>query len=339
MRRLAASVASVAALFLIALFILAAGAWGVLALAISGPQNASLRLALAAAFGSAALAALVALAVRRWRWRGLAAFLALFAAALVWFFNLQASNDRDWVAENAVLPHATVQGDLVTVHNVRNFAYRTETDFTPAYYDKTFDLGQLEGVDIVAAYWMGPAVAHIFLSFAFAGGDHLAVSIETRKEKGEGYSTVKGFFRQYELYYVVADERDVIRLRTNYRQDPPEQVHVYRIKGDAAGARGIFMDYVNAINALKQTPAFYNSLSTNCTTTIWTHSLVNPGHVPFSWKVLASGYVPQYLYEQGRLVDGGLPFAELQARALVNPRAQQADSAADFSTLIRQGLP
>ena len=131
--------------------------------------------------------------------------------------------------ENAVLPHATIEGDRVTVHNVRNFAYRTETDFTPAWHDKTYDLRQLEGVDLVATYWMGPAVAHIFLSFAFAGGDHLAVSIETRKEKGEGYSTVKGFFRQYELYYVVADERDVIGLRTNYRRDPPEDVYVYRI--------------------------------------------------------------------------------------------------------------
>lgn len=339
MRRVAVSIASVAALSLIALFILAAGAWGVLALAISGPQNEPLRLALAAAFGAAALAALVALAVRRWRWRGLAVFLALFAAAWVWYFNLPASNERDWVEENAVLPHATIDGDLVTVHNVRNFAYRTENDFTPAYYDRTYDLRQLEGVDLVATYWMGPAVAHIFLSFAFAGGDHLAVSIETRREKGEGYSTVKGFFRQYELYYVVADESDVIRLRTNYRKDPPEQVHVYRVKGDNAAARRVFMDYVHSINALMVKPAFYNSLTTNCTTTIWTHSLVNPGHVPFSWKILASGYVPQYLYEQGRLVDGGLPFVELQQRALVNPRAQQADAAADFSTRIRQGLP
>ena len=339
MSRVAVSAARAAALSLIGLFILATGAWGVLALAISGPQNESLRLALAAGFGAAALAALVALAVRRWRWRGLAAFLALFAAALVWFFSLPASNDRDWVDENAVLPHATIEGDRVTVHNIRNFAYRTETDFTPAYYDKTYDLRQLEGVDIVATYWMGPAVAHIFLSFAFAGGDHLAVSIETRKEKGEGYSTVKGFFRQYELYYVVADERDVIRLRTNYRKDPPEQVHVYRLKGSQASARHVFMDYIAAINALKDKPRFYNSLTTNCTTTIWTHSLINPGHVPFSWKILASGYVPQYLYEQGRLQDGGLSFAELQQRSLVNPRAQQSDAAEDFSSRIRQGLP
>jgi len=332
-------IVSVLGLLLLGLFVAMAGGWGALALAISGPPQEVLRLALAAALGAATLAALVGLALQRWRWPALGAYLLLFAAVLVWFFGLEPRNDRDWVAENAVLPRATIEGDTVTVHGVRNFDYRSEADFTPAYYDKRLDLSRLEGVDLVATYWMGPAVAHIFLSFAFEGGEHLAVSIETRKEKGEGYSTVKGFFRQYELYYVVADERDLIRLRTNYRKDPPEQVHVYRIKGDKAAARRVFMDYIDAINALNEKPQFYNSLTTNCTTTIWMHSLINAGHVPFSWKILASGYVPQYLYEQGRLVDGGLPFAELQQRALVNSRAQRADAAEDFSSRIRQGLP
>jgi len=329
-------VASVLGLGLLGLAIAAAGAWGALALAISGPQAQALRLTLVAGVAAASLAALIALAIRRWRWRALGAYVILFAVLLAWFFNLDPSNDRDWVTENERLAYATVEGDAVTMHNIRNFAYRSENDFTPAYYDKRFDLSKLEGVDIVATYWMGPAVAHIFLSFAFAGGDHLAVSIETRKEKGEGYSTVKGFFRQYELYYVVADERDLIRLRTNYRKDPPEQVHVYRLNGKTEGARRVFMSYVDSINALKAQPAFYNSLTTNCTTTIWMHSLVNPGNVPFSWKILASGYVPEYLYEQGRLVDRGLPFAELQRQAQVNARAQQADTAADFSRQIRQ---
>jgi Domain of unknown function (DUF4105) len=322
-------------LALLGLLILLSGIWGTFALAISGPSNQTLRLALAAAFGGLSLLALIALGLRRWRWRAAAAYGVLFALALTWYFRLEPSNDRDWIDDVAVLPHATVDGDIVTVHNIRNFTYRSETDFTPAHYDKRFDLRQLDGVDLVAVYWMGPAVAHIFLSFSFAGGDHLAVSIETRKEKGEGYSTVKGFFRQYELYYVVADERDVIRLRTNYRQDPPEQVHVYRLKGTAEGARRVFMDYIREINALHKKPEFYNSLTTNCTTNIWTHSLVNPGHVPFSWKILASGYVPEFLYEQGRLDDEGLKFTELQARALVNARAQAAGDAADFSRRIR----
>jgi hypothetical protein len=323
---------------LLGLLIVASGAWSVGALAIAGPRSDAVRHALAAASGAVALAALIALALPRWRWRVLGVAVVLFAAVLVWWFSLEPSNDRDWVAENARLAYATIDGNAVTVHNVRNFAYRSETDFTPGYYDKRLDLSRLEGVDLVASYWMGPAIAHIFLSFAFAGGDHLAVSIETRKEKGEGYSTVNGFFRQYELYYVVADERDVIGLRTNYRRDPPEQVYVFTLKGSQEGARRVFLDYMESLNALKARPEFYNSLTTNCTTAIWMHSLVNPGHVPFSWKVLASGYVPEYLYETGRLEDGGLPFAELQRRSMVNARAQQAGAAADFSSRIRLGV-
>jgi len=324
---------------LLGTLIMAAGAWSTAALAISGPHSEFVRYGLAAVSGAVVLATLIALTSRRWRWRVLGVALVLFAAELGWWSTVEPSNDRDWVAENARLAYATVDGDAVTLHDVRNFTYRSETDFTPAYYDKRLDLSRLEGVDLVASYWMGPSIAHIFISFAFAGGDHLAVSIETRKEKGEGYSTVKGFFRQYELYYVVADERDVIGLRTNHRQDPPEQVYVFRLKGTPQGARRVFMDYVESLNALKARPEFYNSLTTNCTTTIWLHSLVNPGHVPFSWKILASGYVPELLYELGRLDDRGLPFAELQRLSMVNARAQQADAAPDFSGRIRLATP
>ena len=182
---------------------------------------------------------------------------------------------------------------------------------------------------------MGPAIAHVFLSFAFADGKHLAVSIETRKEKTESYSTLKGFFRQYELFYVVADERDLLKLRTNYRQDPPEQTYLYRLKGSIESGRQLFLEYMHNINALKQQPQFYNSLTTNCTTAIWMTMRDNPQPVPFSWKILASGYLPEYLYEQGLLHTDGLSFAELQRWALLNPRAQAIGDAEDFSHLIR----
>jgi Domain of unknown function (DUF4105) len=165
---------------------------------------------------------LIAVGFRRWRWRALGIYLVLFGALVVWWRGIEPSNDRDWQTDVAVQSRATIEGDVVTLHNIRNFDYRSETDYTPAYYDKRFELSKLVGVDLVAVYWMGPAIAHTFVSFAFADGEHLAISIETRKEKGEGYSTIKGFFRQYELFYVVADERDVLRLRTNYRHDPPE---------------------------------------------------------------------------------------------------------------------
>ena len=331
MRRIYAAIG----LILLALFTIASGAWGALALLYSSPLSETARIVLAAIFGIVALVAAIALAVRRWRWRAAGAYWVAFFALLAWFFSLAPSNDRDWQADVATLPYATVAGDIVTMHNIRNFDYRSETDYTPAYYDKRFDVSKLTGVDIIAVYWMGPAVAHIFVSFEFAGSDHLAVSIETRKEKGEEYSTLKGFFRQYELYYVVADERDVIRLRTNYRKEPPEDVYVYRAQGPLENGRRLFLDYVRKINSLKEKAEFYNTLTTNCTTNIWMHTLVNVGHLPFSWKILASGYVPQYMYEAGRL-DNSVPFAELQKRALVNPRAHGADKAQDFSRRIRE---
>jgi len=264
---------------------------------------------------------------------GLLALVLLLAAA-GWWFGQTPSNDRDWQADVAVLPAAEIRGDFVTLRNIRNFSYRSETDYTPAWYDKAFDLRKLEGVDVVAAYWMGPDIAHIFVSFAFAGDEHLAISIEARKEKGEGYSTVKGFFRQYELIYVVADERDVIGLRSNYRRDPPEDVYVYRVKGPVENARRLFLEYAKKINALHASPEFYNALSTNCTTNIWFHTQVNPGHLPFSWKILASGHVPEYIYEAGGL-DTRVPFAELKQRARINARAQAAAQAEDFSRRIR----
>jgi hypothetical protein len=328
--------AKAAGVVLLGLLTAATGIWATLAVLYSGPQNDLVRNSAAAAAALLSLAALLAVGIRRWRWRALGTYLVLFAALVVWWRGIEPSNERDWQTDVAVLPRATIEGDVVTLHNIRNFDYRSETDYTPAYYDKRFELSKLEGVDLVAVYWMGPAIAHTFVSFAFAGGEHLAISIETRKEKGEGYSTIKGFFRQYELHYVVADERDVIRLRTNYRHDPPEDVYVYRLQGSIESGRALFVDYLKQINALNVEPAFYNTLTTNCTTNIWMHSRVNAGHPPFSWKILASGYVPEYLYEAGRL-DTSMPFAELTQRAHVNARALAADKAADFSRRIRDG--
>lgn len=314
------------------------GGWGALALAYSGPSTETVRTALAAAFAVATLVAVLALLFRRWRGCALVAYLLMFVVLLVWWSGLEPSNERDWQTDVAVLPRATIEGDLVTVHNIRNFDYRSETDYTPAYYDRRFDLRKLEGVDLVAVYWMGPAIAHVFLSFAFAGGEHLAISIETRKEMGEAYSTLKGFFRQYELYYVVGDERDLIRLRTNYRHDPPEDVYVYRMQGSLENGRRLFREYMHQINGLNTTPEFYNTLTTNCTTNIWLNSRVNAEHLPFSWKILASGYVPEYLHEHGRLANGDEPFPQIQQRAHVNPRAHAANMAADFSRRIRAAV-
>jgi hypothetical protein len=321
-------------LILLGLLMLGIAGWGVLALLYWDHANPVLRDGLAIAYAAASLLALVGLVRRRWRVRAVGAFFALFVLLLIGWFNLEPSNDRAWVADNALLPYATFEGDRVTVHNIRNFDYRSETDYTPAYYDRTFDLSQLDSVDLAAVYWMGPAIAHVFVSFGFTDGHHVAISIEARKERGEGYSTVQGFFRQYELLYVVADERDVIRLRTNYRHDPPEEVYLFRVPTSAGNRRSFFLAYLHKINELKEHAEWYNSLTTNCTSNIWVHSRIIPGHLPYSWQVLVSGYVPQYLYEHGRL-DTSVPFDELQRRSHVNERAHAADQAEDFSQRIR----
>ena len=331
-------------LFKIALLLFAGAAlavltaWGALAIYYS-PLGETPRQALAAAFGLFGLSVLLWFLFARTRLRAAVLFLAVFGILVVWWLEIPASNHRDWAPEYAVQPYVTVEGERLAFHNIRNFDYRTERDFTPRYYDRTFDLEKLESVDMIATYWMGDAVAHIMMSFGFGGGDFLAVSIETRREKTEGYSTVAGFFKQYELFYVVADERDLVRLRTNYRKDPPEHVYIYRIRvADAEKARRFLMDYVREINELKDRPGWYNTLTTNCTTNIFMHAGVNPGRLPFHWKILASGYIPEYLYEHGRL-DTSLPFEELRRRAYVNEAAQAAGGAPDFSRRIRAGVP
>lgn len=312
--------------------------WGALAIIYADSSGGFPGSLGAAAFVLSGAAALAGLWIPGRRRPLLTAFSLFFLVILIGWTRIQPSNDRNWQPDVAILPYADISGERVTVHNIRNFDYRSETDFTPHYYDKTYDVSKLQSVDLIASYWMGPAIAHTFLSFGFEGGDYLAVSIETRKEIGEAYSTIKGFFRNYELYYVVADERDVVRVRTDYRKDPPEDVYLYRIIGPIENARALFMEYMRRINALKEKPEFYNTLTTNCTTTIWTNTRVNPGRLPFSWKLLLSGHVPEYLYEEGRL-DTTVPFPELKRLSLINARAQAADGAEDFSQRIRNVAP
>lgn len=321
----------------LALLVAAIGIWGACLLEYAGPRSDLLRTALVVGFALAAAATLIALFVPRWRWRAIGAYVVLCAGLAVLWSSLEPTNDRNWQTDLAVLAKATIDGDKVTIRNIRNFDYRSETDYTPAYYDKTFDLGELRSLDIVTSYWTGPAIAHVFVSFGFAEDDYLAISIEVRKPKGEGYSTLKGFFRQYELIYIVADEWDLIRLRTNYRRDPPEDVYIFRTNSSIEAKRRLFLEYIRRINALRTQPEFYNTLTTNCTTGIWMNSHVNPGSVPLSWKILATGYVPEYLYEQGRLEAEGLSFPDLRALAHVNARAQTADKVVDFSRRIRAG--
>jgi hypothetical protein len=271
---------------------------------------------------------------KRWAW---GVFLVLFAMVFAaWWLLIPPSNNRNWQPNVAVLPWAEINGNLVTVHNIRNCDYRTETDYTVSHYDQSFDLNTLKSVDLFLVYWGSPSIAHTLMSFGFKDGSYLCFSIETRNEVGEGYSAIKGFFKQYELTYVVADERDVVRLRTNYRKG--EDVYLYRFKVPMHYARKVLLDYLRKVNSLKNRPEWYRAMLANCTTSILRHTTPFNPDARFDWRLIANGYLDEMLYERGKL-DQTLPFAELKKRSLINQRAKAADNAKDFSRLIRVGLP
>jgi len=260
---------------------------------------------------------------------------ASFALVLFWWFTLQPSNERDWQPDVTVLPYITTNGNQFTIHNIRNCDYRTETDFEVHYYDKSFDLEQLVSADLFMVYWGSPHMAHTMVSFGFEGGDYVCFSIETRKEKGEGYSAVKGLFRQFELIYIVGDERDLVRLRTNYRSG--EDVYLYRLRGTSEKLRTAFLDYVRRVNELHQRPEWYSALTQNCTTSIRTQRAAAE-RTPWDWRMLINGHGDQMLYERGAITTN-LPFAKLKEACHINERARAADQAGDFSHQIRQGVP
>jgi len=291
-----------------------------------------LRTPLAAVFLLAVLAVWILV---NGRWRKVGLTVVGFVVVLAWWLTLQPSNDRDWQPDVAVLPYADIEGNKIIVHNIRNCDYRTETDFDVRHYDKTFDLDRLRTAELFMVYWGSPHMAHTMVSFAFEGGDYLCFSIETRKEKGEGYSAVKGLFRQFELTYVVADERDVVRLRTNYRQG--EEVYLFRLNGSPEQARQFLLDYLRRMNRLRQQPVWYSAVTDNCTTGIRTQRAA-ADRAPWDWRILVNGHGDELLYERG-MIFTNLPLAELKERAHINTRARAADKDADFSRLIRQGVP
>ncbi|RYD19823.1 MAG: DUF4105 domain-containing protein, partial [Verrucomicrobiaceae bacterium] len=260
----------------------------------------------------------------------------LLAGVMAWWFSQKPRDDRQWLADVDRTASVDVQGDVVTLRNVRNFEYRTETDYTPHWETRTVDLKDLEGIDMAITYWGSPYMSHPITCFRFKGGRPVCFSIETRKEVGESYSAIGGFYRQYELIYLVADERDVVRLRTNYRKG--EEVYLYRLAITPEQARGRFMDYVRAVNELTTKPRWYNAATANCTTSIRTQHDAKK-RSPWDWRILLNGKGDEMLYERGALVTAGLPFAELKRRSLVNDAARAADTDPDFSTRIRANGP
>jgi len=306
--------------------------WAAAALWIDGPWPHWVAGLLAV--GTLLTGLIVLLAVRPAR-RGIAGMVVLIAGVALWWSHIRASNDRDWQPDVARLPSATIAGDRITIHNLRNFDYRSETDFTEHWETRSYDLSTLRGGDMFFCFWGPTMIAHTIASWDFGDGQHLAISIETRKERGESYSALLGFFRQYELYYVVADERDVIGVRTNHRG---ERVYLYHVRLPPERSRALLLDYLKEVNQLTEEPRWYNALTHNCTTTIREHAARVGPVQPWSWQILANGYLDQLWYERG-VLDNSLPFEQLKARSDITERAKAADSDPAFATRIRAGLP
>lgn len=266
-------------------------------------------------------------------WRARLVVLTGIVLVMIWWFTLQPRQFRDWKPEVALLQWASVEGDVITFHNVRDFDYRTDEDFTENHVLRKVRMENLRGVDIFITYWGSPYMAHPILSYDFGPDGRICFSIETRPEKGEGYSAIGGIYRQFEQTYVVATERDVIRLRTNYRKG--EDVYLYHLKGGYL--RESFLEYVRAVNELRDKPRWYNAVTNNCTTAIRQQETVRE-RPPADWRMLVNGYGDELLYERG-YITRALPFAELKKLSHINARARAADADPDFSTRIREGIP
>ena len=305
-------------------------AWGAAALLYTLPGAQALRAAIA---GLVLALGLGALLFARFG-RALGSCAALLVAVALWWTHLTPSNDEDWARENARTPFGEIRGDQLVLHNVRDFDYRTETDFSERWETRTYDLSKLRGLDLFLSHWGSPAIAHTIMSWDFEGEKPLAISIETRRDKNQQYSAIAGFFRNYPILYVAADERDLVRLRTNYRG---ENVWLYRLRTPVPRARALLLSYVDSMNRLVDHPAWYNALTENCTTAIRSHVMAIGGSLPLDWRLFANGHLDELLYERGA-VNRDLPFEELKERAHIDERAKAADQDPEFSARIREGL-
>ena len=306
-------------------------AWATLAIYYSNLPWAGWRLILAGAFAAFAIWGVWLSRRRHMR----VAVVALFLGVVAWWISIAPSHDREWRPEVAVMPRAIIDGDRVRLTGVRNFDYRSRNDFTVRYEEREIRLSQLTGLDFYVSYFTDGPIGHTFLSFIFGDAPPLSISIETRPEVGEGFAPVASLFKQFELIYVVGDERDIVGVRTNHRR---EAVYLYRLNTSADDARRLLMIYLARINELAEQPEFYHLLSNSCTINIIRYANAAGRVGRLDIRHVLNGLIDSYLYGSGR-GDTTLPFDELRRRSLINEAAQAADGAPDFSQRIRASLP
>ncbi len=321
-------------LTLATLLVALAASWGVLALAYQargGPLRRRLAGLLWAGIGAGAVVLLcdgrAALA--------LAGYAAAHGALLLWWRRLTPSGSGEWAADVALLATGSAADGRVRLHHVRDFLWRTPPACTARWESREYDLERLRSVDMIMSYWRGPSIAHALFSFGFDGGEYVAFSVEVRRRRGQQFSEIGGFFKRFELVILAAQERDVVRLRTNVRR---EDVYLYRLRLPGSAIRALFLAYVEEANQLAARPRFYHTVTANCTTLVYQMMNRIVGRLPLDLRLLFSGYLPQYVRRIGGLTRG-LSFDELRARGRITERARAADASATFCGDIRRGVP
>jgi hypothetical protein len=308
--------------------------WGALALWYQLPGGRAVRLLGVVLWACIVTASLLAV----WRRRLLSGLIAMFVAVaglLFWWQSLRPTNQADWADDVAQMSSGAIDGSILRLSNVRHFDWRSDTDYTPRWETRSYDLDHVRSVDMILSYWTGPAIAHLIASFGFDDGEQVAFSVEVRRRRGQTFSEIGGFFREFNLSVIAADERDVVRVRTNVRG---EEDYLYRIRLPPAEVRELLLAYVEQANELTRQARYYNTLTANCTSLVFQMMSRIVGHLPLDYRLLLSGYLPEYVDSVSGLVPGHR-LDELRAKGRITTRAQAADRSAMFSADIRRGIP
>src|ERR1700686_4969374 len=316
----AASLLRFAATLLATLIVGSSAMWGAFALWFQAPGGRVLKTLSVLSWARFSLTLMIAF----WQGRtagGFLAFTVAFGALLIWWQRITPSNDRIWADDVAQMTSGTVDGNRVTLRNVRNFEWRSNTDYTQRWETRHYDLDRLESVDMIMSYWTGPAIAHMLISFGFDDGEHVVFSVEIRRERIETFSEFGGFFKEFELSVIAADERDVIRVRTNVRG---EDTYLYRLRMPVSAMRSLFLGYIDEANTLARLPRFYNTITVNCTTLVYHMMQRIVGSLQLSCRLIFYGYLPEYVYRV-RGLDQRYSLEELRARGRISERARAAD--------------
>lgn len=311
-----------------------ATAWAALALWYRLPFGTLPRAAMAGGFALLGLAVMAGL-FRRHALRALTTFTLALAAVILWWSTLTPPEGGNWSPDVARQVTGEVKGNILTLTDVRNFTWETPEDYTVNWETRSYDLTALQTVDLFMSYWAGPQMAHMIVSFGFEGGEQIAWSVEVRRQEGGGFSPVADLFKSNTLVLIAADERDLVGTRTNARG---EDVQLFRIGVSPDTGRDLLLRYVAAANSLAAQPQWYNSLTANCTTVVMDLIRSFAAEVPLDWRVLANGYLPEYAWEQG-VLDQSRSVEELRALGSITPIAQAHGLTADYSAVIREGVP